>query len=49
MAFCKNCHHDRNPNKEDYGHGCSPVKTQKYEKYGIFVRTGIMVTILIKT
>jgi len=48
-AFCKDCDHDhnpnkedrdhdRNPNKEDRDHGRSPIKTQKYD---IFVRTKI--------
>jgi len=45
-VFYENCGHDSSPNKEDCDHSYSPIKTQKHD---IFVKTAIMVIVLIKT
>jgi len=45
-TFFECCDHDRNPNKEDRNHGRTPIKPQKHD---IFLRTGIIVPVLINS
>jgi len=44
--FCEYCDHNHSSNKEDCDHSRNPIKTQKHD---IFVRTAIMVAILINS